>query len=522
MMDEEEVKQDRLRRHFLDMQALYRRFWRALMLLVLDESCQQWFCDNYFEGYLGCMIHAELRFEFLLLVKRVFEAWQPFRKYADFLAEMFVKVGGKQVPRDHILEIFEKFEADLLSMTFSELPIHTIHMFELVNSYLLANLDFDVGLKIYSVRFYLKLTEDERCLPTLKKIYPYVISNINLLSGFPEAKELIVRLMRVIDHVHYTDILDDLLNYLPNSKRIVLEALLATNNAHYTFSFEDYVKLRILANDADAVLAASAKSLLDIYPLKMDRVQIEKFDLKKFVERNSNENTERLSNFARETFSKPENAETIEPMFQRVVETARILYDEEFDQEGLEFFANFLTINLDYIPRDYFEPIFELLITRYTTNEELVTLMKVSLEAGISIIKKYGKDEWELLLKILQSHLKHDKGVANVVFLGVLAPFVKDNKDIAVIEKRITSMFESDNEYQQKAISKCMNELMSFFKEPLELVRKLFEKIPTLDGHLQIGQSYLFAGLLKGIGTNEMLTYFNKLLEGYENTKTVQ
>jgi len=83
-------------------------------------------------------------------------------------------------------------------------------------------------------------------------------------------------------------------------------------------------------------------------------------------------------------------------------------------------------------------------------------------------------------------------------------------------------MFESDNEYQQKAISKCMNELMSFFKEPLELVRKLFERIPSLDGHLQVGQSYLLAGLLKGIGTNEMLTYLNRLLEGYENAKTVQ
>ena len=89
-------------------------------------------------------------------------------------------------------------------------------------------------------------------------------------------------------------------------------------------------------------------------------------------------------------------------MFQRVVETAKQLYDEEFDQEGLEFFANFLTINLDFVPREFFEPVFELLITRYTTNEELVTLMKVSLDAGISILKKYGKDEWELLLKILE------------------------------------------------------------------------------------------------------------------------
>jgi len=95
MMDEQEVKQDRLRRHFLDMQALYQRFWRALMLLVVDHNCQQWFCDHYFERYLQCMRQPELRFEFLLLVKRVFEVWRPFRRYSDFLAEMFVRVGGQ-------------------------------------------------------------------------------------------------------------------------------------------------------------------------------------------------------------------------------------------------------------------------------------------------------------------------------------------------------------------------------------------------------------------------------------------
>jgi hypothetical protein len=57
------------------------------------------------------------------------------------------------------------------------------------------------------------------------------------------------------------------------------------------------------------------------------------------------------------------------PLFTRVIDTARELFDENFDQEGLEFFPNFLTINLDYIDQNFFEPIFELLITRYTTNE---------------------------------------------------------------------------------------------------------------------------------------------------------
>jgi hypothetical protein len=119
---------------------------------------------------------------------------------------------------------------------------------------------------------------------------------------------------------------------------------------------------------------------------------------------------------------------------------------------------------MEYIQDAFMESIFELLITKFTANEELATLTKLSLDAGIAIIKKYGPNGWELLLKILELYLKDNKGVANVVFLGVLAPYVKDNKNLAAIEKRITSLFESDNEHQQKAISKCMNELMSFFK----------------------------------------------------------
>ena len=63
---------------------------------------------------------------------------------------------------------------------------------------------------------------------------------------------------------------------------------MTTNNPHYTHSFEDYVKLRILENDMDASIATSAKNRLGVYSLKMDRAQIEHFDLKKFVERNIN------------------------------------------------------------------------------------------------------------------------------------------------------------------------------------------------------------------------------------------
>ncbi len=126
-----------------------------------------------------------------------------------------------------------------------------------------------------------------------------------------------------------------------------MESLLEAGSKEYTLSFENYVKLRILATDSDASILEPANKLLEIYPLKMDAKQIESLNLNKFVHQHSNETTLRLSNFAKETFK--QNPEIISPMFEKVITTAKELFDEGFDQEGLEFFPNFLNINLDFI-----------------------------------------------------------------------------------------------------------------------------------------------------------------------------
>lgn len=111
-------------------------------------------------------------------------------------------------------------------MKFQDLPLHTLTMLELANSYLLATLEFDVNLKIYSVRFYLKAAEDERCVDMLQSVYPKLVNNINLLCNFPETKALLLKLMQAVESEEYSLILDDILNYLPNSKKIILESLL--------------------------------------------------------------------------------------------------------------------------------------------------------------------------------------------------------------------------------------------------------------------------------------------------------
>ena len=89
------------------------------------------------------------------------------------------------------------------------------------------------------------------------------------------------------------------------------------------------------------------------------------------------------------------------------------------------------------------------------------------MEIGIEIIKKYAEKDTktaEEILKVLESFINKSAGVSNIVFLGVLAPYLQGNKNLIMIEKRITELFKGEKENEQKSIAKCMPDLMSFFK----------------------------------------------------------
>ena len=61
----------------------------------------------------------------------------------------------------------------------------------------------------------------------------------------------------------------------------------------------------------------------------------------------------------------------------------------------------FLTINVQYINEQLFKPVFEILITKYTSKAEFGTLTKLSVEIGIDIIKRNAKNHAEKLLLVL-------------------------------------------------------------------------------------------------------------------------
>jgi hypothetical protein len=65
-----------------------------------------------------------------------------------------------------------------------------------------------------------------------------------------------------------------------------------------------------------------------------------------------------------------------------------------------------------------------------------------------------------------------------------------------------------------------MPDLMSFFKNPEQIVEQIFLNIGTMQETLQIGQAYLISGLLKGIGYQHTQTYLNKIISPEYVTKT--
>lgn len=136
----------------------------------------------------------------------------------------------------------------------------------------------------------------------------------------------------------------------------------------------------------------------------------------------------------------------------------------------------------------------------------------MSMEIGIDIIKKYAPTHGEKLLLSMESFLNKSKGVSNVVFLGVLAPYLKGNKNLSIIEKKITELFQGEKHSEQRAIAKCMPDLMSFFKNPENIVAKILEDISNMGEHQQVGQAYLASGLLKGLGHRQTLAYLEKII----------
>lgn len=186
----------------------------------------------------------------------------------------------------------------------------------------------------------------------------------------------------------------------------------------YKPEFEEFIKLKILALESNPDISKiAAQTLTSEVELKSS---ILNFDMKTFVKKNSKETTEKLCQFIKEEITK-DNAEGI---FNLVIKASEELFDENFDQEGLEILPYFLEINIEHINEKLFKPIFYLLSTKFTSKEEFGTLNRMSVDIGIDIIKRNAEKYGEQLLLVLESFINKASGVSNIIFLGVLARYL--------------------------------------------------------------------------------------------------
>lgn len=78
--------------------------------------------------------------------------------------------------------------------------------------------------------------------------------------------------------------------------------------------------MRILEVEETDV-AKLAKELLQRYPVILNASQLEKFKMKRFVERHSKEVSEKLCSFAKEVISSDNSA--VAPFFTKAIDTAK-------------------------------------------------------------------------------------------------------------------------------------------------------------------------------------------------------
>lgn len=226
----------------------------------------------------------------------MFENEPQYNRYSGFLSELFLDVGMNILPSAALLDKLNTFMNALLTQELKDVPSHFISILEFLTQYILRE-SLDISLKVFAEKFYLRLAAEGRFTDALINIYPLLIQNVNLLSQFIETRSLLIEVLKVIPEDRIEEVLDDLMNYLPTSQKAVLSAVIISNRNHQ-LNFEDYVKLRILEVE-DTDISKLAKELLGKCSIVLSVEQLQKFRMKRFVERHSKEVSEKLCSFAK-------------------------------------------------------------------------------------------------------------------------------------------------------------------------------------------------------------------------------
>ena len=76
---------------------------------------------------------------------------------------------------------------------------------------------------------------------------------------------------------------------------------------------------------------------------------------------------------------------------------------------------------------------------------------------------------------------------------------------MSTVSQKILKLFESDNENLQRSVARCIPELMNFFENGEQVIAERLKLLPEEPAtHLRRGHAYLIAGLVKGLGAEQI------------------
>jgi hypothetical protein len=176
------------------------------------------------------------------------------------------------------------------------------------------------------------------------------------------------------------------------------------------------------------------------------------------------------------------------------------LIEEDFTEETLLFYPEFMEINIQHLPVSLIELTLKVIIENCSV-ENKPNLMQTTLQMGISIIKYYGAKHSDMIIGLLDTYLDSKKEVnprfqnVAVILIGVCAPFIDKTSKISLISQKIIQMFETTRGKMLKSLSMCIPDLISFFEKPDELIKTTLQKFSTEKSNDKLrGYSYLIAG----------------------------
>lgn len=160
------------------------------------------------------------------------------------------------------------------------------------------------------------------------------------------------------------------MNTVDKAKLLVLNVL--KNNfgrVEFQPTFDDIIKLRILAIDDKDSIRQLAQTVLNNYPHELNSSKIQNFDLETFILIHSRENAEKFTEFSKEILTKTPDYAKI--FFKKVVSSSSSIYDNEsISEECLLFYPYFITENIEFITGELLGIIIDLIVEKYTNDSK--------------------------------------------------------------------------------------------------------------------------------------------------------